>query len=235
MFLLSACSNQNDVVSFTGTVESPKQIVHSQADGQLNEILQKEGEVVNRDDMVAQIDDTFYTYEVDEANAATKAITAEIKRLENNNVNEDEIEKYRFELEQAEAKLQQAKHLQSRTEVIVPTKGTITEWYVHQGDFVQVGMPLFALTEKGPMEVTIYVPQFLLSSFTVGAEVSASAISSPDETIESKIVRIADEAVYSPINTDTSEDKAKKVFPVDIEIEEYGSLKSGMDVIIEIN
>lgn len=235
LLLLSSCSNDDDVTLFTGIVESPKQIIYSQVEGQINEILKVEGEEVGDGDVVAQVEDEFYTYETDEANAAVKAIESEIDRLESDDIDEGDIKKYRFELEQAEAKLNQAKYRQSKTKVTIPAEGIITEWYVRQGDFVQIGTPLHSLTLKQPMELTIYVPQRQMSAFNVGERVSITAVSLPDERFTGEIVRIAEEAVYSPKNMETAKDKAKKVFPIEIVIEDYGNLKAGMDVDVEID
>lgn len=235
LLLLSSCSNDDDLTWFTGIVESPKQIIYSQVEGQINEILKVEGEEVADGDVVAQVGDEFYRYETDEANAAAKAIESEIDRLESDDIDEEDITKYRFELEQAEAKLNQAKYRQSKTKVTMPAKGIITEWYVRQGDFVRIGTPLHSLTLKQPMELTIYVPQGQMSAFNVGEKVSITAVSLPDEKYEGEIVPISEEAVYSPKNMETAKDKAKKVFPIEIVIEDYDNLKAGMDVNIEIN
>jgi len=233
LLLLTSCSNDDDAFSYTGIVESPKQVIYSQVDGQIKEILLKEGEKVDSGDIVSQLEEEFYKYEIDEANAATKAIEHEIKQLEKDNVSEEEIKKYRFELEQAEAKLNQVKYRHSKTEVTTPTEGMITDWFVYPGDFVQIGTPLLSLTLKKPMELTIYVPQNQLLDFTVGDKVTVAAVSVSDDEFEGKVVQIAEESIYSPQNLETTEDKAKKVFPVKIEIEDDGTLKSGMDVHVE--
>lgn len=230
---LASCSNTEDTFQLTGVAEAPKQIIYSQAEGQIEEILQAEGETVESNDAVGRIDDEFYTYETEEAEAATKAIESEIDRLEDQGVNEDDIEVLRFELDQAEAKLNQAEYRQSKTDIVTPNEGIITEWFIREGDVVQIGTPLLSLHLEEPMELTIYVPQNRLSEFAVGETISITAIALPDETFEGEIVQIAEEAVYSPESMETTEDKAKKVFPVDIEIEDYGNLKSGMDVTVE--
>src|SRR5699024_8215824 len=109
-----------------GIAEAPKQIIYSQAEGQIEEILQAEGETVESNDAVGRIDDEFYTYETEEAEAATKAIESEIDRLEDQGVNEDDIEALRFELDQDEAKLNQAEYRQSRTAIVTPNARIIT-------------------------------------------------------------------------------------------------------------
>lgn len=233
LLLLASCSSEDETVKFTGVVEAPKQTIYSQAEGQIEEIQISENEKVENQDTLGKIDDEFYHYQTQEAKAAMKAIEAEISRLEEDGVDEKNIEVLRFELEQAQLKLDQAEYRQSRTEIVSPNKGIVAEWLVQQGDMVDVGHPLLTLSLDKPMELTIYVPQNKLTEFSVEQTVHISAISLPGETYEGEIVQIGEEAVYSPQSMETTEEKTKKVFPIKIKIEDYGNLKSGMDVIVK--
>src|SRR5690625_943135 len=212
LFLL-ACSNEEGE-EYSGVVEDQIQTIYSQTDGVFVDYEVLEHDQVEEDEILGKIDDELHGYQTKEAKAAVKAIEAEINQLENDGAGEDDLKVIHQQLKQSQARLDQAKYLQSQTVIKAPNNGTISEWLVRKGDMVTAGTPLATLILDEAMELTVYIPQHKLSNVDLGDIVNVKAVAFPNKTYKGEIVYIADEAIFNPQNMETTEDKAKKIFPI---------------------
>jgi HlyD family secretion protein len=85
------------------------------------------------------------------------------------------------------------------------------------------------------LNVTVYIPEDTYGQINVGHKAFVSADSFPDESFEAQVIRIADQAEYTPRNVQTQEERRTTVFAIKLAVEDtQGKLKPGMPVDVVI-
>ena len=94
-----------------------------------------------------------------------------------------------------------------------------------------LGSGLLVLGKLDILRVTVYIPEDRYGEVTLGETAQVSVDSFPDEVFTGKVIRIADQAEYTPRNVQTADGRKTTVFAVDIEIPNPDlKLKPGMPV-----
>ncbi len=143
----------------------------------------------------------------------------------------------------AEKNLAQAQAARSAIEqqiqkltIRAPIDGTILVRTVDPGEVIQpgvVGVTLGILTD---LRITVYLPENQYGKVQLGDRAEVRADSFPDETFEAEVIRIADEAEYTPRNVQTQEERQTTVYAITLSLKgTEGKLKPGMpaDVIFQ--
>lgn len=100
---------------------------------------------------------------------------------------------------------------------------------VEPGEVVQPITPLMTLAKVDDLTITVYILEDRYGEVSVGDIASVQVDSFPDKTFEAKVVRIADEAEYTPRNVQTAEGRKSTVFAVKLVVDDPGhELKPGM-------
>ncbi len=84
--------------------------------------------------------------------------------------------------------------------------------------------------------MVVYVAETHVARLNAGDQVTIIVDAYPEDTWTGRIVRIADQAQFTPSNVQTVEERVKLVFAVEIAVDdESGHLKPGMpaDVVFE--
>lgn len=130
---------------------------------------------------------------------------------------------------QAEAALASLDALAAKLTLYAPITGTITMQSVRRGEVVQPGVALFTVTDLRRVTLTIYVPTAEIGRVRLGETAEVTVDAYPGSAFSGRIVRIADQAEFTPKNVQTQEERARTVFGVKIELEnEAGLLRPGM-------
>ncbi len=130
---------------------------------------------------------------------------------------------------QAEAALATLDVLAAKLTLHSPITGTVTMQAIRGGEVVQPGSALFTVTDLRRVTLTIYVPTAEIGRVTPGGTAEVTVDAYPDRVFTGRVVRIADQAEFTPKNVQTQEERAKTVFAVKIELEnEAGLLRPGM-------
>ena len=138
-------------------------------------------------------------------------------------------------VQQAQAQLKLAQAYQSRAQIAAPLTGLVTERSAHAGETVQPGAPLLSIVNLDTVDMIVYVPQAELPRVKIGSPVKVYADAYPNEVFTGEVASIAQQAQFSPRDTQTKDDRTNIVFAVKLRLPNGdGRLKSGMTADAEI-
>ena len=114
--------------------------------------------------------------------------------------------------------------------IISPTKGTILEKYVEQGEFVNVGKPLFKIGDTESMKLRAYVTSAQLQNIKIGQKVKVFADYGDGQRKEyaGTISWISSRSEFTPKTILTDDERADLVYAVKVAIKNDGFVKIGM-------
>ena len=110
-----------------------------------------------------------------------------------------------------------------------PINGVVDTRSAEPGEVMVPGAPLFTLIEEEDLKITVYVPENRYGTILIGQSASVKVDSFPGETFEAKVIRIADQAEFTPRNVQTEQGRSTTVYAVDLSVSNHqGKLKPGM-------
>ena len=110
-----------------------------------------------------------------------------------------------------------------------PIDGVVLTRSVEPGEVSVPGAPLVTLLRLDDLTITVYVPEDRYGSISLGQAAQVSVDSFPGEAFNATVVRIADQAEFTPRNVQTEEGRRTTVFAVDLSVANLdGKLKPGM-------
>lgn len=110
-----------------------------------------------------------------------------------------------------------------------PVHGTVMARSVEPGEVVKPGASLLTLASLDSLSITVYVPEDRYGEIILGQITEMTVDSFPGESFQANVVRIADEAEYTPRNVQTAEGRRSTVFAVELSVNDPdGRLKPGM-------
>jgi multidrug efflux pump subunit AcrA (membrane-fusion protein) len=110
-----------------------------------------------------------------------------------------------------------------------PMDGVLLTRSVEPGEVAVSGAPLVTLVRLDDLTITVYVPEDRYGTIRLGQSAVVSADSFPGEAFQATVVRIADQAEFTPRNVQTEEGRRTTVFAVDLSVANpEGKLKPGM-------
>jgi multidrug resistance efflux pump len=130
---------------------------------------------------------------------------------------------------QAEANLDLASIQLEKANVVAAVDGVILVQVVEEGELVSPGMAALKLGRLDTLTVTVYLAEDLYGQISLEDTAEVRVDSYPDETYQAKVIRIAEEAEYTPRNVQTEEDRRSTVFAVELVLlDGLDRLKPGM-------
>ncbi len=299
LLILSACSDEADGVTGSGTVEATEVTVSARVQGELLSVHVDEGDRVDAGSVLAEIDTTDIRLQLEQqrqrvemARAQLDLLTAGARREDIMQAEEqlaqarialdlarksyervrrlydagsateserdrletefrqatsrvaaaeaqlakvrsitrpEEIRSARARVAEAEAGIQLLEERADDAVVRSPMDGVVTTRAREAGEYVAPGTPLFTIADLSSVYLTIYVPQPMLSRFSLGAEAVVSLDGMPNRSFAGRVSRIAEEAEFTPKNVQTRDARAQLVFAVEITLDNTeGIFKIGM-------
>jgi HlyD family secretion protein len=138
-------------------------------------------------------------------------------------------------VQQAQAQLKLAQAYQSRAQISAPLTGLVTDRSVHVGETAQLGAPLLSIVNLDTVDMIVYVPQAQLPRVKIGSPVKVYADAYPNEVFTGEVVSIAQQAQFSPRDTQTRDDRTNIVFAVKVRLPNAQQrLKAGMTADAEL-
>jgi HlyD family secretion protein len=125
----------------------------------------------------------------------------------------------------------------SRTwcEVHSPLSGTVLSRYYEPGEWVGPGSRLLTVADTAQIWAYIYVPQAMLAALKVGREIVGFLPELAMQRLAGRIVKINEEAEFTPKNVQTREERTRLVYGVKIQFVNADSLlKPGMPVEVSL-
>jgi multidrug efflux pump subunit AcrA (membrane-fusion protein) len=184
-------------------------------------------------DLNAQIDAAEAQYQA--AEAAVGMAQAQLDGLKAGATTE-EIAMAEAQVEQAQAALAKLVVQRDKQTIAAPVGGVVLEVNIHKGELGVPDGTMLTLGDLDEVTLTVYVPEDKLGQVNIGQAVAVSVDSFPGRTFDGTVVRIAQEAEFTPRNVQTKEERVNMVFAVDVRIPNSDhALKPGLpaDAVIE--
>jgi multidrug resistance efflux pump len=113
--------------------------------------------------------------------------------------------------------------------IVAPLDGVILSRNVDPGELAAAGATLFEVGKLDALELTVYLPEERFARVTPGGQADVHVDAYPDRTFTATVLRIADQAEFTPRNVQTVEGRKDTVFAVRLSIANTDlALKPGM-------
>lgn len=137
--------------------------VKSEASGQVTNILVKEGQMVQKGQVLVELDSRDYTSRLERIEANYKLITIEYNRIselyKRNIAAASEVDKLEAQLKDLEAQMKESKLALERTKIIAPISGRLNEIEAKIGDSMPFDKPVAQILQIGEVKVTVGIPE----------------------------------------------------------------------------
>lgn len=206
---------------YIGTIEATEVDISSRISSVIAAVPVKEGDKVERDRTVVRLsgEDLTITAEV----AARDFERAE-RLFKVGSMPKEAYEHIRSKRDETALKL-------SWTEIKSPIIGRVITQYREPGEWVSPGMKLLTLANLEEVWVVFYVEQPILSKISLGMPIRGVVPEMEDRVFEGKVVRMSDEAEFTPKNVQTRKERTRLVFGIKVEFSNPGEvLKPGMSI-----
>jgi efflux transporter, RND family, MFP subunit len=150
-------------ISLPGTIKEGQTVqVSFKTGGQIIRLNVKEGDYVNRGQLIAVLDAADYQIALDASQAQFTQLKNEVERIktlyERKSISKNEYEKAKAGLDQAAADLQAKKNQLQYTRLHSPATGYVQRVDSHIGEMVNAGTAVISLIDVGQMEVEVGLP-----------------------------------------------------------------------------
>lgn len=113
--------------------------------------------------------------------------------------------------------------------IIAPEDGTVVSRVVEVGDVVSPGTPLFHVVDMNRLYLKVYVPESDIAKLRLGDAADITVDAFPARRFPARISKIYEQAEFTPKNVETTEERLKLVFGVELALTNTdGLLKPGM-------
>ncbi|MGB2897122.1 MAG: efflux RND transporter periplasmic adaptor subunit [Anaerolineales bacterium] len=113
--------------------------------------------------------------------------------------------------------------------VLAPINGVVLTRRVEPGEVLLPGAAALMIGDLDHLTITVYVPEDRYGEIALGSQVLVSVDSFPDLAFHAYVLRIADQAEFTPRNVQTEEGRKTTVFAVELSVDDpMGRLKPGM-------
>lgn len=138
---------------------------------------------------------------------------------------------------QSESQLRSIDLMLENAIIKAPVDAVVLTHSVERGEVIVPGVAVMTLGNMERMTITVYLAENQYGQVSVGDIASVTADSFPGEAFDAEVVRIADEAEYTPRNVQTEEERQTTVYAVELRVDDpAGKLKPGMpaDVVFSL-
>ena len=161
--------------------------------------------------------------QVEAAAAALKQAEAQMAQVEAN------ITQAETAISQAEAEINLIDVQIAKLTVRAAVPGVILSRSLELGEVIQPGAPALTLGQLSNLTLTVYLPEDRYGQVSLGQAASVTVDSFPGESFTATVIRIADQAEFTPRNVQTADGRRTTVFGVKLTVDDpSGQLKPGM-------
>ncbi len=208
-YQIASLGQLEKVRTFSGAAKSALESRLSfKVHGTLKKIQIKVGDRVKRGDFIAILDDKDYRLQVQEAEAGLAQTRAKemnasssygrVKKLyENDNVSKSDLDRARAAYDSAKAavrsirkKLELAKLQLSYTTLKAPFEGAVSMVNADENENIAAGHPVVILASNQGIDVSVAIPELLISSIREGAIVSVSFSAFPNKIFQGQVTEV---------------------------------------------
>ena len=118
----------------------------------------------------------------------------------------------------------------AKCHIFAPTRGTVIEKYVEQGEFVTAGKPLFKIADVDQIYIRAYVTSTQLQNLKVGQRVKVFTDygGGNRKDYDGTVTWISSQSEFTPKSILTDDERADLVYAVKIAVKNDGFIKIGM-------
>ncbi len=141
------------------------------------------------------------------------------------------------EVTSGEARVAQIEERLTKSRVINPENGTVLATFVHAGEIVQPGQPLYRIANLESLILRAYVTEEQLHAIKLGQQVQVNVDGGDGKLISlsGRVQWIASKAEFTPTPVQTRDERADLVYAVKIAVpNERGLLKIGMPADLDL-
>jgi HlyD family secretion protein len=231
----------NDEISASGTIEATEVVVSSKVGATVLKVLVREGDKVNKGDVIAQLDDLELSalYKQAKANSVLAANNLNrVKELSQKGFASPQTldeAKANFDAAQANGELALIK-LRDAT-IKAPLSGYVMVRSIEEGELATAGSPIVTIADILNVHMIVYVSERQVGRIKLGNTAFIFSDSFPNERFEGRVTYISNQAEFTPKTIQTKEERVTQVFAVKVEVENLNlKLKPGLpaDAVIKI-
>ncbi|MFV1859127.1 MAG: efflux RND transporter periplasmic adaptor subunit, partial [Anaerolineales bacterium] len=172
--------------------------------------------------------------QIDAAEALREGAEANLTALENG-ARQEQLEAAQAQVDAAQAQLDALDIQLDKFILTAPWEGIVLSRSAEPGGTVMPGAPLLTVGLLDRMELTIYLPEERFGLITPGDEARVTVDAYPDRVFTGTVLRVADEAEFTPTNIQTKEERVRLVYAVVISLDNPDlALKPGMIADVEL-
>jgi multidrug efflux pump subunit AcrA (membrane-fusion protein) len=113
--------------------------------------------------------------------------------------------------------------------VRAPSDGVVMTRHVEPGEVLVAGAPALSIGQLDHLTITVYLPEDRYGQLSLGDKATVTVDAFPGVIFDAAVVRIADQAEFTPRNVQTEEGRRTTVFAVELSVDDpSGRLKPGM-------
>jgi len=225
---LAEIENQRAVKLFQDNVDSREVL-----DRTANELKTAQAAVRVRREELGLLEEGTRQEDIQEAKAQLDEADQALK-LKQLGFRKEDIAYSRAVMTAAEAKLRAIEKQIEELAIRAPVKGTVEAVELQPGDLVATNAPVLSIMDHSRLWVRAYVPENRLD-VQLGQKVPVFVDSFPGEEFSGRLIFIAREAEFTPVNVQTQEERSKQVFRIKVLLEEGKErLRPGMAADIDL-
>jgi len=233
---LAGCDNNNDHV-LQGWVEAELIFVSPDEQGRVETLKVREGDHVQKGDVLFMVDDDLQKADVVVRNTAV--VNAQqsfdrakelLKAAAGTQKTYDDAE---ASLRQANANLEWSQTRLARRNAYSPSEATVEQIYYRPGETVPAGRPVVALLPPANLKLRFFAPQAVLPEIKYGQTVGVSC-DGCEKGLTAKVSFIARSAEFTPPVIYSQEERAKLVFLIEARPEHPEKFRVGQPVTVTL-
>ena len=233
---LAGCDNNNDYV-LQGWVEAELIFVSPDEQGRVETLKVREGDHVQKGDVLFTVDDDLQKADVVVRNTAV--VNAQqsfdrakelLKAAAGTQKTYDDAE---ASLRQSKANLEWSQTRLARRNAYSPGEATVEQIYYRPGETVPAGRPVVALLPPANLKLRFFAPQAVLPEIKYGQTVGVSC-DGCEKGLTAKVSFIARSAEFTPPVIYSQEERAKLVFLIEARPEHPDKFRVGQPVTVTL-
>jgi len=185
------------IVAVGSLLANEKVILRPEFEGKIVTIHFKEGQKVNKGDLLVTLDDSIYKAELNQVDARLKLSQANTKRINSLRKkglsNEQEEDQAVSELGVNKASRVLARTRLNKMAIHAPFAGTIGLRSTSEGDYLSSGQDIVTLINSNPIKLEFRIPEVYLSEVAIGQKVDVRVDAFRGEAFSGEVYAIAPE------------------------------------------
>jgi HlyD family secretion protein len=209
----------NEEFFYAGTVEATKVTLSSKLMTDIVCLPFEEGDEVKKDEIVAKLNDDVYRIASKQLN---NDYERSLKLLNNGHASAEQHDRIETAKRNNDLRIQWC-------DIKSPINGTVITKFKEVGELVSPGTNIVSLADMDNVWAYFYVEHDLIHKIKIGNKVLCTLPENPSAKIVGTIVKINEEAEFTPKNVQTREERTRLVYGVKVKFNNKNrQLKAGM-------